>query len=120
MSKLSDILTIIKKRMFWVPLGEDGEVKYVVVAVTKGHVVDMTKKFYEQLREEGKYGYYVAVFTRKEEITMNDLPIFGRKDKYVTKWLYRNYEDAVQHGLSERELCLYDRVMRYPGNKELL
>lgn len=120
MSKLSDLLTIIKKQMFWVPLGEDGEVKYVVVNVTKGHIVDMTKKFYEQLHKEGKYGYYVTVFTRKEEITMNDLPIFGREDKYVTKWLYRNYEDAVEHSLRERELCLYDRIMRYPGNKELL
>ena len=120
MSKLSDILTIIKKRLFWVPLGEDGEVKYVVINVTKGNIVDMTKKFYEQLHKEGKYGDYITVFTRKEEITMSDLPIFGKEDKYETKWLYRNYEDAVQHDLRERELCLYDRVMRYPGNKELL
>ena len=51
---------------------------------------------------------------------MSDLPIFGKEDKYETKWLYRNYEDAVHHGLRERELCLYDRVMRYPGNKKLL
>jgi len=120
MSKLSDILTIIKKQRFWVPLGEDGESKYAVVTVSKENIVDMTKQFFEQLHKEGKYGYYVAVFTRKEEITMRDLPIFGREDKYETKWLYRDYEDAVQHSLRERELCLYDRIMRYPGNKELL
>lgn len=35
MSKLSDILTIIKKQRFWVPLGEDGESKYAVVTVSK-------------------------------------------------------------------------------------
>jgi len=34
MSKLSDILTIIKKQRFWVPLGEDGESKYAVVTVS--------------------------------------------------------------------------------------
>ena len=68
MSKLSDLLTIIKKQMFQVPLDEDGEVKYVVVNVTKGQIVDMTKKFYEQLHEEGRYGYYIKFINRYKQI----------------------------------------------------
>lgn len=120
MSKISDTLTILKKRDFIIPLDSDGEIKYKVITVDKEHVIDMSEKLEKQLKQEGKYGWYVTCFSDHAEIREMDLPIFGNPDKFVTRWLYRDYEEAVQHDLRERGIGLYDRIMRYPGNKELL
>ena len=120
MSKISEVLAILKKRNFVIPLDSNGKYKYHVISLDKDHVSDMSDKLEQQLKREGKYGWYVTVFTNNNEISEIDLPIFGDPDKFVTKWLYRDYSDAVQSDLRTKSMYLYDRIMEFEENKELL
>lgn len=120
MSKISDVLTILKKRNFIIPLDTDGTIKYKVISLDKDHITDMSEKLEQQLKQECKYGWYITCCSSRMETKEIDLPIFGDPNKYVTKWLYKDYEEAVQNDLRDRGIGLYNRIMKYEENKELL
>ena len=116
MSKILDVLSILKRRNFIIPLDSDGYVKYKVITADKEHIIDMSEALEQQLKREGKYGWYISCISSRIETIERDLPIFGDPNKFVTKWLFREYEDAVQSDLSDRNLCLYNRIMSFEEN----
>lgn len=120
MSKISDVLSILKRRDFIIPLDTDGDRKYKVITLDKEHVSDMSEKLEQQLKQEGKYGWYITVFSSNPETSEMDLPIFGDSNKFVTKWLFSDYEDAVQQDLRDRSINLYNRIMRFEENKDYI
>ena len=120
MSKISDVLSILKQRNFIIPLDADGTIKYKVVAVDKDHIIDMSEKLEQQLKQEGKYGWYTTCCSSHIETREQDLPIFGDSNKFVTKWLVRDYGDAVQSDLRDRSMRLYNRIMSFEENKDYI
>lgn len=120
MSKTQDIMTILHKRQFAIPVDEEGELKYVICRVTRDNFVDLPESFIKQLKEEGKYGWYTSFFTRANEYSIDNLAVYGDKDRWVTKWLKDNAEDIVQSDLRDKWMNLYNRIMKFEENKDLL
>ena len=120
MSKISDVLSILKQRNFIIPLDADGTIKYKVVAVDKDHIIDMSEKLEQQLKQEGKYGWYTTCCSSHIDTREQDLPIFGDSNKFVTKWLVRDYGDAVQSDLRDRSMGLYNRIISFEENKDYI
>ena len=120
MSKISDVLSILKQRNFIIPLDADGTIKYKVVAVDKDHIIDMSEKLEQQLKQEGKYGWYTTCCSSHIDTREQDLPIFGDSNKFVTKWLVRDYGDAVQSDLRDRSMRLYNRIMSFEEHKDYI
>ena len=120
MSKISDVLSILKQRNFIIPLDADGTIKYKVVAVDKDHIIDMSEKLEQQLKQEGKYGWYTTCCSSHIDTREQDLSIFGDSNKFVTKWLVRDYGDAVQSDLRDRSMRLYNRIMSFEENKDYI
>ncbi len=118
-SQKSDVIDICEKLNYDVPIDEDGSDHFIVVSVDKEHIHDMTDKFEEQLKQEGKYGWFVAIITAREQITMDCLPIFGNPNSYITKWLFPTQDDAITNILRDRSINLYKRIMRYEPNMQL-
>lgn len=117
MSKLDDVLKLAKKQNYTILLDKDGSRKFCVVPVDKEHIPDMTQRLEDQLKEEGKLGYYVGMIMPVSwEPCMDFLPIYGRTDKYETKWLRRYIEDAVADELKDRGSELYKRILAYEPN----
>lgn len=117
MSKLDDVLKLAKKQNYTILLDKDGSRKFCVVPVDKEHIPDMTQRLEDQLKAEGKLGYYVGMIMPVSwEPCMDFLPIYGRTDKYETKWLRRHIEDAVADELKDRGSELYKRILAYEPN----
>lgn len=117
MSRLSDVLKLAKKQNYTILLGEKGSSKFCVVPVDKEHIPDMPQRLEDQLKAEGKLGYYVGIIMPTTwEPCMDVLPIYGRTDKYETKWLCKYIEDAIDDELQDRGTKLYKRILAYEPN----
>lgn len=117
MSKLNDVLKLAKKQNYTILLGENGSSKFCVVPVDKEHIPDMPQRLEDQLKAEGKLGYYVGIIMPVTwEPCMDVLPIYGRTDKYETKWLCKYIEDAIDDELQDRGTKLYKRILAYEPN----
>lgn len=60
----------------------------------------------KQLKEEGKYNYWISVYDFKTKTTTEPLPtvvlsICGDPDKYITKWFYKDYNTALKQAVKE-------------------
>lgn len=85
-------------------------------------------RFLEQIKSEGLYdrvyvGTIVPTYYLKDgKVPVNLLPIFGRSDRYETKWLM-NYSvrDAVSDVMSERRIGLKSRLdyFKIPADEAL-
>ena len=75
------------------------------------------KAFEDQLRYDGKWGFFASGVTDKNpvknKISPRTLPIFGNSNRYVTKWFFRNQEDAIDMDLKDREYGLLRRAQKY-------
>lgn len=65
----------------------------------------------KQLKEEGKYNYWISVYDFKTKTTTAPLPtvvlpILGGKDKYITKWFYKDYKAALKQAVDELKSML--------------
>lgn len=69
------------------------------------------KALLQQLKEEGKYNYWISVYDFKTKTTTAPLPnvvlpICGDLDKYVTKWFYKDFDTALRQALKDLKTML--------------
>lgn len=60
----------------------------------------------KQLKEEGKYNYWISVYDFKTKTTTASLPtvvlpICGDPNKYITKWFYKDFNTALKQAVKE-------------------
>lgn len=121
MSKISDVLKLAKYYHNRIPMDEDGKLELAIVPLTEEYIVDMNEMFKQQLKQEGKYGWWACCSAYPGQgVTMDRLPIYGDKDRYVTKFFYSEMEDAVKKELADRELDRYSRIIEYEENRRIL
>ena len=121
MSKISDVLKLAKYYHNRIPMDEDGKLELAIVPLTEEYIVDMNDMFKQQLKQEGKYGWWACCSVHPGQgVTMDRLPIYGDKDRYVTKFFYSDMEDAVKKELADRELDRYSRIIEYEENRKIL
>lgn len=97
------------------PIQIDENIFYVVVKMNEEQV-NMNETFKKQLIEEGKYdNSYVGFMTNETEAPyhMNNLPIFGDQNKYVTKFFVKTQDDAINHDLRQRSLGILNRHFEF-------
>lgn len=110
-------------RKQFVELAKKGPVKindnlnYVAVKVNSDNI-EMNDLFKGQLIEEGKYdktyiGFFVCDSEKEKPYSMQNLPIYGSPDRYVTKHLAWSFEDAVMDDLRRRETRILSRHHEY-------
>lgn len=90
-----------------------GENLYYVTKRVDSENFDLNPELKKQLEQEGKYGRtYVSFITRDKDAKgeMDNLPVFGNSDRYETKWLFANPEDAINKDLRERNQRLLKRA----------
>ena len=78
-------------------------------------------KLKEQLKQDGMYDRCYAsgsVYNIKpgEKISVDVLPIYGDKTKYVTKWFSSNMDDIVKRDLADRGMNLKKRIKFFTEN----
>lgn len=85
---------------------------------------DLSDMLVKQLKEEGLYdnSYVGVVVWNENKPGMQNLPIYGDPkngeiNKYVTKHLYRNFDDCVMKDLHDRGFSLLPRVKKFRGIK---
>ena len=120
MSKLSDVMKILRSTNFAIPLDKEGQTKYVVRSVDTDNFTDLPEPFIKQLKDEGKYGYYVSFCTTDAIYSYKYLPIYGSSDHYVTKWLYESPEDCINHDLRDKWMAIYERIMDFEENRQYI
>lgn len=97
------------------PVQIDEQTFYVLVKMNEEQV-EMSELLKKQLIEEGKYDEtYVGILTseNKQPYSQDYLPIFGDSKKYVTKFLVRSPEDAVNFDLGKRSLGVIKRHFEF-------
>ena len=106
---VSDFVTYLKENGFTASM--DGGEKFYCVRKLNHDNFDFSQypNFLKQITDEGLYDRsFVSVIADKDELdkkfTVASLPIFGRTDKYETKWL-RCYspEDTVEQDFRDRK-----------------
>lgn len=60
----------------------------------------------KQLKEEGKYNYWISVYDFKTKTTTAPLPtvvlpICDDPNKYITKWFYKDFNTALKQAVKE-------------------
>ena len=63
-----------------------------------------TEKLLEQLKNEGKYNYWIGVYNFRTEsenshVDIDRLPVYGDPNKFVTKWFSKDKNQAVTNSL---------------------
>lgn len=95
-------------------LTESGFIKvykgyYIVNRVTEDTFVDgyYVKKdeLLNQIKAEQKMNYWFGTYVSEEnfnkQLRADSMPIAGRTDKYVTDWLYRNFDEMLENAVKE-------------------
>lgn len=120
MSKVDEVMILARNYNGCIPMDDDGNVVYVVKPVDDENYDDIPDKLAEQLKQEGKYGWYASICVNRNFISAKNLPIYGRTDRYETKWFYSDLRDCIQRDLRDRSMGLYDRIMKYEENRNML
>lgn len=120
MSKLSDVLTLVKIYNGEIPIGRDGNVLYIVKPVNDENYDDIPDKLVEQLKSEGKYGWYCSACVVRGNISIESLPIYGHSDRYETKLFYSSIEDCISHDLRYKWMAIYERIMDFEENRQYI
>ena len=110
-------LTYLEQNNGVVPM-DDGERIFVVKRLNDENF-DFSgyDKFLEQIKREGLYnrGYVGTIISpsalKDGKVPVSYLPIFGRTDKYETKWLWNDtVSDAVSDIMKDRRIGLKSRL----------
>ena len=97
-----------------VPLGKDGNLKFVVCKVDNQHFKDLPDGLVNQLKRSGKYGSYVGfIAPQSEPYSYDMLPIFGSTTEWVTKWCKDNPVDAAKDIIRDRGIGVVKRANAY-------
>lgn len=100
------------------PVAVDYRTDYVVVKANSENIA-MSEKFKEQLVDEGKYdNTYISFFTNEGDApySMDNLPIYGRSDKYETKHFSSSVEQAVMVDLKSKGMDLLNRYNEHQAS----
>ena len=113
---ISDFVTYLKQNGLTASM--DGGEKFYCVRRLNHDNFDLSQRpnFLKQITDEGLYNRsFVSVIADKDKLdkkfSVDSLPIFGRTDKYETKWL-RCYspEDTVEQDFRDRRMSLKKRL----------
>ena len=97
---VDQILNLIKRGPLQL---DDGEREYNIVKIKD--IPDMTSGFREQVTAEGLLNYYIGYITQPgRKDVLRRLPIFGRKDKYETRWFCSTPREALMKDIREYKL----------------
>ena len=92
--------------------------KRTIIPVNKKTIPDMPEKLERQLKQEDKYGWYVAVpFDSLQRNLLDYLPIYGDSNGYVLKWLNPTKAQAILEDIRELKLSSFEKC---PENHEAL
>lgn len=121
MTKMTRKLFIEEAREGRVQIDED---TWYFAAKVNLENFDMNEMLVDQLKREGLYdnSYVSAVLWSENKPGMSNLPVYGDPkygsiDKYVTKHLYRNFEDCVMKDLQDRSYRILPRIKALRGIK---
>lgn len=120
MSKLSDVLTLVKIYNGEIPIGRDGDTLYIVKPVDENNYDDIPENLVKQLKSENKYGWYCSVCVMRDNVSIESLPIYGHTDRYETKWFYSSIEDCINHDLRDKWMAIYERIMDFEENRQYI
>lgn len=92
--------------------GPGEHLKYGVFKLIPSNFDDSSKykKFFEQLKDENKYGDYCTVIFSGKKPSISRLPIFGHNDYYVTKFFSKDPRTLIQKDLRDRNIGLLKRA----------
>lgn len=98
----------------FIMLDEDGACKYGCLPVTTEYF-NLTDKMVKQFKEDWVYGDYVGgvLWGDSKPYSTDTLPIYGRGDRYETKWFREDKADAIKRDLSTRSMQLLKRANAY-------
>lgn len=115
MSKFDQVLYLLEKYDTYVPLQVyAAQIRYFTVQQVKD-ICDMTSMFREQLEDEDKMHYWCdgLVDSAGDALSMNILPIYGRRDRYETKWFTETRDEVIRKALREKNRNLYNRIIEF-------
>lgn len=101
------------------PVEIDEGINYVVVKVNSENI-SMSDKLKEQLIDENKYdNTYIGftTFQTSKPYGMENLPIYGKSDKYETKYFKRSLTETITDNLKDRNLRLLNRHHEFKLNQ---
>lgn len=91
---------------------DDGELFYVMARVNKENFPDMWDKLEKQLKDEGKYNYYIGMIchTNKPPFQSENLPVYGSREKFITKWFKETPNDILRSDIRCKDMGLLKRA----------
>jgi hypothetical protein len=91
---------------------DNGELTFVIARINDENFRDISPRFKEQLKNENKYNSWIGFITHEKQLpyTVQMLPIYGRSDKYVTKWFTKTPEETIDQCLKDKGVCLLNRA----------
>lgn len=97
----------------FIKLDKDGACKYCCLPVTTENF-NLTDKMVKQFKEDWVYGEYLGgVLWGDKPYSAEVLPIYGRGDRYETKWFREDKAEAIKRDLSDRNMQLLKRANAY-------
>ena len=115
MSKFDQVLYLLEKYDNYVPLQVyTAQIRYFTVQQVKD-ICDMTSMFRDQLEDEGKMHCWCdgLVDSVGDSLSMNVLPIYGRRDRYETKWFTETRDEAIRKALRKKNRNLHDCIIEF-------
>ena len=74
MSKVDEVMILARNYNGCIPMDDDGNVVYVVKPVDDENYDDIPDKLAEQLKQEGKYGWYASICVNRNHVSAKNLP----------------------------------------------
>ena len=99
----SDLINFMLKNKNKIDL-RDESLSFVLVKLEPKNFSDSSKykKFFEQLKNENKLGWYATQFVRKDDSPkVENLPIFGNSNSYITKWFSSDPVSLLKKDIKE-------------------
>ena len=91
---------------------DGGDTIYVLTQINDENFADISPLLREQLKRDNKWNTWITLYTGqlKEKYSVTTLPIYGKPDRYVTKWFKNNREEVIMTDLKDRSMKLLKRA----------
>ena len=98
-------------------LDENAEYKYWCLKINESNFKNMPETLIEQLKNDDYYDNgYIGVIVHANEnppLDYHCMPVFGDPNKWVTKWIWHNIDDAIKSTLNDRMIKLLKRANEF-------